>query len=370
MRPSIDAVALGEGDFLLAEVVSCLAAGEDLSRVPGLALNTETGQAFTPTRPPLRDLNTLPSPARHLVKRYRRYYHLGLQSPLATIQTTRGCPFRCKFCSVWQFYDRQVRFQTPSHVMKELAEIKQRFVFFNDDNFFIDPERSRKLAHLLIEADLNKYITIQARSDAIVKHPDLVSLWKRAGLRTVFVGFEKIDDEGLGDIDKQNRVDNNEKCLEVLRRNGVQVIASFIVDPWYDRLDFQKLRDYVRKFNISIPSFTILTPLPGTDLYRDLKEKLITGNYELFDMIHAVLPTKLPLEDFYGEVIRLYKASYIRAGYLSKTLPPLFRRFLTGRITPTQIVRLLSVASMFLNVRCYLSAHKKEALLADGGRRV
>jgi hypothetical protein len=90
----------------------------------------------------------------------------------------------------------------------------------------------------------------------------------------------------------------------------MEIIAAFIIDPSFQVKDFRRLRQYILERKLYSPSLTILTPLPGTELFARVKEKLVTTNYELFDYVHAVLPTKLKLPDFYSEFTELYKAGY------------------------------------------------------------
>lgn len=112
-------------------------------------------------------------------------------------------------------------------------------------------------------------------------------------------------------MDKQNSLANNERALEILHAQGVRVTASFIVDPKSDSGEFSRLRAYVRQRRIRQPSFTVLTPLPGTQLFDQYRQRLTTANYELFDLLHAVLPTRMALPDFYREFARLYRSAYM-----------------------------------------------------------
>jgi radical SAM superfamily enzyme YgiQ (UPF0313 family) len=131
-----------------------------------------------------------------------------------------------------------------------------------------------------------------------------------AGFWKVFIGFEKIDEESMSQLNKHNSVQNNEEALKVLRAHGMEVIAAFIIDPAFQKQDFQRLRQYILDRKLYSPSLTILTPLPGTDIFDRVKERLVTTNYELFDYVHAVLPTRLRLAEFYQEFTELYKTGY------------------------------------------------------------
>ncbi|KPK48721.1 MAG: hypothetical protein AMK72_06265 [Planctomycetes bacterium SM23_25] len=93
--------------------------------------------------------------------------------------------------------------------------------------------------------------------------------------------------------------------MDILNDLGVHMWGAFIVDPQFTREDFRALKTYREKRDIIYPQFTILTPLPGTDLYDEREDELVTRDYRLFDALHAVLPTRLPREEFYKEFARL-----------------------------------------------------------------
>jgi hopanoid C-3 methylase len=309
-KPSIDGVVLGEGEITFAEVIRAYENGEDPKKIPGLALNLPSGQYYSAGRPLVTNLNALPMPARHLTNSYRNHYYLGFQKPFSIMETARGCPYRCDFCSVWKFFRGKCRMKSPERVLQEIKNIKEKYIFLADDNFLISVSRAKRIAQLLLENGLKKRFSFQARSDAIVRHPEVISLLKKAGFWKAFVGFEKIDEDELSRLNKHSSVQNNEEALKILRANKMEVIAAFIIDPSFQEKDFDRLRRYILERKLYSPCLTILTPLPGTELFDRLREKMITTNYELFDYVHAVLPTNLKLPDFYREFTELYKTGY------------------------------------------------------------
>ena len=307
---TIDGVVIGEGERGMADLVRAWENGENLETLPGLALNRPSGVHYTPERTLTANLDELPTPARHLTNRYRRHYHLGFQKPFSIMETARGCAYRCDFCSVWKFFQGKCHMKSPERVLQEIKTIREKYIFLADDNFLLSVPRAKRIAELLIENQVKKRFSFQARSDAIVEHPEVIPLLRKAGFWKVFIGFEKIDEEAMGALNKHNSVRNNEEALKVLRAHGMEIIAAFIIDPSFQVKDFRRLRQYILDRKLYSPSLTILTPLPGTELFARVKEKLVTTNYELFDYVHAVLPTKLKLPDFYSEFTELYKVGY------------------------------------------------------------
>jgi radical SAM superfamily enzyme YgiQ (UPF0313 family) len=123
----------------------------------------------------------------------------------------------------------------------------------------------------------------------------------------VFCGMETFSQNRLGGLDKRLSIEDQEKAAEILRDLGIIMYASFIVDPDFTRKDFKALRAYIRRLKLKHISFSILTPLPRTKLFEDRKDELLTDRFELFDLLHTLLPTRLPLKEFYAEFASLYK---------------------------------------------------------------
>lgn len=308
--PSVDAIAVGEGEHTVAELIRALEAGENPLSVPGLVLNTPSGQVTTAGRALVADLDSLPHPARSLTQAWRKSYQLAFRGSCGTLETARGCPYRCTFCSAWRFHRGKMRFKSPERVLAEVQALEERDIFITDDNFLASIPRAEKIADLLLKHGVKKRFIYQGRTDSISRHPEIVAKLKEAGFGVAFLGLEKIDSQGMESVHKSNTVDSNETALAVLKDAGVSVFCSFIVDPDYDAADFQQLRRYVRGRDLRNAWFSILTPLPGTQLFEEARDAITSYNWELFDLVHTVLPTRLDLESFYGEFARLYRTTY------------------------------------------------------------
>ncbi len=178
------------------------------------------------------------------------------------------------------------------------------------------------------------------------------------GLGKVFIGFEKVTDEELSALGKKNIVKNNEEALRILRTHKVEVCASFIADPQYEQNDFERLRNYIRQWKLYFPSLTIYTPFPGTELFKRVKEKLTTKNWELFDAVHAVLPTKMNLREFYQEFPKLYRTGYSRRHLGWHGLVALAKSF--GRWEyVNQFWKMIWAAHIMAKASYYLAGHRK-----------
>jgi radical SAM superfamily enzyme YgiQ (UPF0313 family) len=215
--------------------------------------------------------------------------------------------------------------------------IKEPFVFFADDESLLDSPRMSKLAQLIKENGIQKKYFLYARSDTVSRNPELLRIWRDIGLERVFIGIESFQEEDLLYIQKKSTTSENSRAVKILHDLGISVNASFIIRPEYTKDDFRSLRQYCRDLDLSYASIAVLTPLPGTDLYQEVKNQILTQNYNYFDFIHTLLPTTLPLKQFYAE----YRDLFIRGISMRNHL-----KFL-GHFPPREWVGLLLQAQKF-----------------------
>lgn len=306
LEPSIDLIVMGEGVFIFKEIVRRLENGEGFDGLQGIVYTREDKIIKTPYAP-IIDLDAFPFPKRELTERYRCHYFTEWMKPLASIRISKGCPFRCNFCALWRLTGGRYLARKPENIIKELLEIKENFVFFADDESLIDAERMTGLAKLIKESGIKKRYFLYARSDTIVRHPELLEVWREIGLERVFVGLEFFREEDLEYIKKGSTVRDNEDAMKILQSLNIDIYASFIIRPEFARKDFRELRQYCRHSGLNFATFSVLTPLPGTDLYEEVNNQMITRNYDYFDFLHTLLPTTLSLKEFYEELYYLYK---------------------------------------------------------------
>ena len=304
ISPYIDLIVKGEGVFAFAEIVERFGKTEGFAGIPGVAFASE--ETLVNSAPDAAmDLDSLPLPDRTLTTKYRKHYYSQWMKPLASIRTSKGCPYRCSFCALWKLTGGRYLKRTPENIVRELSGIDEEYVFFADDESLVDAPRMEKLALLIEQAGIHKRYFLYARSDTIARNYDLLSLWQRIGLEKVFVGLEFFRDADFETVGKGTSVADNKKAMEIINKLGIEPHASFIVRPDLLKEDFAAFQRYCRSLTLGFAGFAVLTPLPGTDLYEQSKEQLITSNWDYFDFIHTVLPTKLSLKEFYDEYYKL-----------------------------------------------------------------
>ncbi len=298
--PAVDLVVTGSGVAAFREVTERRAGGRPLDGIPGV-LRVRDGKPEGTPAPAETDLEALPLPDRDLSARYRHRYSCEWLKPLATIRTSKGCPFRCTFCALWRLTEGRYLKREPERVLEELRTVAEPNVFFADDESMVNMKGLDRLADLIAAAGIHKRYFFYGRSDTIVKHPELLEKWRSIGLARVFIGLEAFRDSDLQAVNKRTSLAENERAVTILHDLGIESYVNFIVQPTFTRDDFRAFRRYCRSLPLSFAGFSVLTPLPGTQLFDEREHELLTREWDYFDFVHSVLPTRLPLEEFYAE---------------------------------------------------------------------
>lgn len=300
----IDLVVIGEGVGAIREIAERFEHGRDYENIKGLGI-PDAAMRFTEKRDH-PDLDSLPVPDRALTERYRHNYFNEWLKPLASIRTSLGCTSRCSFCALWAITDGKYLRRSPESVVEELKTISETNVFFCDDESMCDVKRMKRIGELIREAGIKKNFFLYARVDTIVRHTELFRQWRDIGLSQVFVGMESYSDRFLESLNKGITTKQQAQAVKILDELKILLYANFVVDPAFSREDFRELVRYVRGLNLKYVSFSVLTPLPGTSLYEERESQLLTKQHDMFDFMHTVLPTTLPLREFYAELSWLY----------------------------------------------------------------
>lgn len=310
---NIDVIVIGEGVFTFREIVEHHERGEGFGAIRGIAIPAGDRLHKTPSRP-MCQLDDLPLPDRSLTSHLRHKYSVSLWSTdVAMLRTTLGCTHKCNFCASWKLTDRRYLKRDIESVIEELKTIKESYVYTTDDEFFLDADRAAKLAQRIKGEGISKRYLHYVRTDTICANPELIETWREIGLSEAFVGIDGITDKDLAGFDKTTREQGTEEALAILASNDVACLSALIVNPNWAQEEFKRIYEYGQKLKLECPVFQIMTPLPGTDLFDSMKDQLTTRDWDLWDNTHAVIPTKLSLEDFYKEFRNLMQFSSVEA---------------------------------------------------------
>ncbi|MFH2046169.1 MAG: radical SAM protein [Pseudomonadota bacterium] len=341
----IDIIVRGEGGTVLKEMLARFKKGETL-HYDNHALSPKDPEFKIKANlpPPVYpSVEHIPRPRRDLVQR-SKYFCVWTSSQskkldtmfprVASIRTSVGCAFACSFCVIPFLMHGKYLQRSPEDVADEIAGILEEHIYFVDDEMFLNPERVTKIAELLIERGIKKKYISWARSDTIIKYPEVIELWKKAGLELVYVGLESMDKKRLDEYSKRTDVDTNRKAIELLRQIGITLHAAFIVHPEFTSDDFKRLEKEVKNLCPAEVTFTVLSPSPGTKSWYDNKNKFICDPYRFYDCMHSVLPTRLPLKRFYQHFGRLnslaLRANPIRVNKIKIPKKDLYRAITGG----------------------------------------
>jgi len=238
-----------------------------------------------------------------------------------SVQTSRGCPFNCHFCSVSRYLGTQYRFRRAEDVLNELKSIEEPYIAFVDDNLIgYSPEniaRARELFNGMIEQSLNKKWWMQTSINA-ADDEEVLRLAAKAGCMFVFIGFETISLNSLKNMKKgvnmKTGVANYKRVVDTFHKYGIGVFGAFIIGNDHETAKYyEELADYLVKSGIDMFQISILTPLPGTDLMDQMQaeERLIYKDFPCdWDKYRFSYVVHTPIE---SEIDRIYMAdNYIK----------------------------------------------------------
>jgi radical SAM superfamily enzyme YgiQ (UPF0313 family) len=330
---AIDCIVLGDGTTLMPELMQAFMSGRSLEEIPGLALPIDDEHvALTEHRRYMPKADSLPLPRRDLIAHLQDRYYYVFHRPVATVKTTWGCWYKCNFCFTWQITGGTPYSRSPESIVAELEGIACEDIYIVDDIFLINRRRLTRIAELMRERGIRKKIFCYGRSDFIAENEDIIAEWAELGLTAVLIGLEAATDPELDSMDKENTVDNNLRAVDVLRRHGVDTYGSLIPNPDYTREDWERLWRFIEQAGLYYLNISPLTPLPGTSIWTEYADRISVPRkaHGLWDLSHAVLPTRMPLADFYRELRRVYTRAILdirRANRLTlRTRPPVWSR--------------------------------------------
>jgi radical SAM superfamily enzyme YgiQ (UPF0313 family) len=309
--PAVDVLCPGHSAGVFRELVLAHEKGQPLAGVRGLILNEKgihrrTGQPAPGWAPAGKDFLL---PDRSHLKKWLETYRVGNDtSPVTYIFTSLGCPYECSFCSIWPQHDSQYYMRDVESIVEELKGLEDYDVVrFADANTVVDIRFMNRLFDRIMEEGIRKKYIMDIRPDTAAKHPELIEKLAKAGLKVVICGFESFRDEELKQYNKRSSSDNISKSIEVFHQHDIMIRGNYIVPPDYSEADFHALANYAGSHKVVYAGYTILTPMPGTVLHREVKDQIIDFDLLKYNFFNCVMKTRLPLEQFYSNVGGLWK---------------------------------------------------------------
>jgi radical SAM superfamily enzyme YgiQ (UPF0313 family) len=308
-RRCIDFVVVGLGTLSFRLLVDAIDKGLPVS-IPGVMNNhPEAATSFTPRRFTVEDLVDRCAPRYDLVARHRdKYVMSGAGGKAGFVATAFGCTHDCSFCTISALTGAKYLARSHDAVMRDIDQLSDVPVIrMVDANTFGNIDLARQLARRIIDAGVNKHLVADVRADTVVKHPQVLELWRKAGLSIVVIGFEEISDSRLDTFKKRSTHRVSEEAIRLLKDLGIRIVGDFIVSPDYAPDDFHRLAEFVEQSGIDLPIPSILTPIPGTVLYKEMESRIVNHNLDYYTFTNAVMPTRMPEHEFYETYANMLK---------------------------------------------------------------
>jgi radical SAM superfamily enzyme YgiQ (UPF0313 family) len=244
-----------------------------------------------------------------------RYLHTPINNFVYFIQATRGCSSNCSFCSVTPTFGQPIRYRSVGNVIKEIKTRRkqtQKLLFFYDDNLVGHKKYIKELLAAMIENNCVPFgWHSQMRAD-VAEDDELVELMGKTKCRLATFGFESINPETLKYIRKGQSVDLIESCVEKMHEQKILINGFFVLGSDKDKI--QTIRNTARfaiDKRIDFAAFMPLTPYPGTPFFEDIKDRIFTKNWALYDVQHAVFyPEQMTPLELYSECLKAYQYFY------------------------------------------------------------
>jgi radical SAM superfamily enzyme YgiQ (UPF0313 family) len=330
--PAIDIIVRGEGDETVIKVLKALEDNQPLESVAGISYRTEGTVRQSPDKVSTVDIDSLPFAAYHLLpwKSYRPHPPHGMSLPFAAVVTSRGCPYRCAYCSK-PVFGSKFRAQSPERVVAELAYLKERFgvkeVAFYDDSFTVDKKRVHAIADRIIISGLKINWTCETRVNLVDK--ELLRHMKQAGCYAVAYGIESASPEIIKTLHKDTTIEQVEEAVGYSHEAGLQVVGYFMLGSPGDTPDtIRQTIDFAKKLKVDFAQFSVTTPFPGTELYdiymQNRKESISWDSFVYAGTDNPTTPVfesdKLTRDDLKTWLTRAYREFYLRPAYLWQRL--------------------------------------------------
>jgi len=307
--PAIDVVCPGHSAFIFKEVIRALEKKQPVETVKGIYLNNEKGFHFTGSSPVVYDPadKHFLMPDRSHLERWKSTYVVGKSpGPTTYLFTSLGCPYQCTFCSIWVEHGGRYFQRRVESIIEELKLIDYDIVRFSDANSVVNISFMDKLFDRINEEGIRKEYIMDIRADTAVNHPWLIEKMAKAGLKVVITGFESFRDDELKKYNKRSEAKMIHKAIDIFHDNDILLRGNYVVPNDYDEDDFKALAEYANSHKVTYAGYTILTPMPGTVFYRQVKDQIIDYDYNKYNFFNSVMKTKLPLGKFYENMGKLW----------------------------------------------------------------
>jgi len=307
----IDVIVRGEGEETARELIENIEKGSSLNEVRGITFRRGNEVIETEPRPFIKNIDDIPFPSRDLLPMHL-YKFNGVK--YTTMLTSRGCPFKCSFCSSSRLFGGYWRGRSPENVLEEMKIIYEEYgirnIEFIDDTFTLNQERAEKICDGIVEQGWDISWGASSRVDTLSKK--LAEKMKKAGCWIIYLGIESGSQKILDVIGKRITLEQVRKAVKILKDSGIQVLGSFIIGFLQDTKEtIKETIKFAKSLNLDYAQFSILTPYPGTPIFDYAKRNnmLLTEDWSKYTAIEPIVKI--------GEVSEKEIKALLRKAYIT-----------------------------------------------------
>jgi anaerobic magnesium-protoporphyrin IX monomethyl ester cyclase len=321
--PWVDAIVRGEGEEIIVDLVRAIDEGRwprCRKEIKGIAYRDGEQVIATPAAPTVKNFDAI-SPDWGVLE-WEKYIYIPMNKRVAIPNMARGCPFTCSFCSQWKFW-RDYRIRDPRKVVDEIETLIRDhdvgFFILADEEPTINKKKFVAFCEELIRRDLGILWGINTRVTDILRDEALLPLYRKAGLIHVSLGTEAAAQLKLDRFNKETTVAQNKKAVQLLREAGIVVEAQFIVGLENEtRETLEETYRMAMDWKPDLANWSMYTPWPFSDLFRDLGDKVEVFDYEKYNFVTPIMkPDAMDRAELLDRVMHNYRRFYMRKALFS-----------------------------------------------------
>jgi len=292
-EPAVDVCVRGEGEHTFEELVRAVGAGDDLTRIRGLAFRRDGLVRVAPPRPLERELDDF-LPAWDLLDWPRYFYRPEPDGRFAIVSSSRGCRQRCSFCSQQKMWEQQWRARDPEKFVTELEMLRDRHgvtvVMLADETPTVSRARWEQLLDLMIERRVGLEILMETRVDDVLRDEDILEKYRAAGVSHLYVGVESGDQEKLDLFKKDTKVSQSKQAIDLINAHGIISETSFVLGMPDDTPEsIKRTVDLAKWYSPDMAFFLAIAPWPYADLYPVVKDHIVTHDWRRYNLVEPVV---------------------------------------------------------------------------------
>lgn len=324
----VDVCVRGEGEITFFEIIESLQQKIPLTNVKGITYRDNNGRKIiNESRPFITDLDKIPFPARELLNNslYNAPISLGGQKSFGSILATRGCPFKCHFCSLSKMWESRQRRRSVENVLDEIEKLYRNHQItefsFVDDLLVANIEWAIKLCEGICERGLNKKITWECCGRIKLMTPELLKAMKKAGCVDVMYGIEFGTQRMLDFVNKRITLEDIRRTVRMTNKVGIPIKGLFMMGyPTETKETLQDTINFAKSLKMDFFTVSLVAPYPGTNLYKYCVEKnlLVTSDWiDLMQIRHSAIKLEhLSIEDVIEYINKFMRECMLRPSYM------------------------------------------------------